>query len=176
MDTTTVQIPWTPPTPGLARRLLAVAAAAVFLSLVAAWVVFARPQALGGATDYVIVSGGSMDPVLYDGDLALVRRQSSYRAGDVIVYRVPKGEVGAGVLVIHRVVGGSGRDGYVTRGDNRDGEDMWRPRADDVVGKVRWKLPGVGRALAFLHSPLGLAAFAGLVAFGLALPSARKRA
>ena len=147
----------------------------VFVALVAGWLLLLRPQALGGATDYIIVSGGSMHPVLYDGDVAVVRRQSSYRDGDVIVYRVPGGEVGAGTLVIHRVVGGSGSAGYVTRGDNTEGDDAWRPRSDDVVGKVRWKIAWAGQLLVFLHSPLGMAAFAALVAFALAFPAAPKK-
>jgi len=89
--------------------------------------------------------------------------------------RVPDGQVGAGTLVIHRVVGGSERTGYVRRGDNTGGDDAWRPRSDDVVGKVRWKLPLVGRMLVFLRTPLGMAAFAALVAFALAFPAAAKK-
>lgn len=147
----------------------------IFVALVAGWLLVLRPQALGGATEYIIVSGGSMRPVLHEGDVALVRRESSYRAGDVIVYRVPDGNVGAGTLVIHRVVGGSGATGYVTRGDNTDGDDGWRPRTEDVAGKVRWSVPWVGRVLIFLHSPLGMAAFASLVAFALAFPAGRRR-
>jgi signal peptidase len=147
----------------------------VFVALVVGWLLLLRPQALGGATAYIIVAGGSMHPVLYEGDVALVRRQSSYRKQDVIVYRVPDGQVGAGTLVIHRVIGGSGTTGYVTRGDNTGGDDAWRPRSDDVVGKVRWKLPLVGRMLVFLRTPLGMAAFAALVAFALAFPAAAKR-
>ena len=116
-----------------------------------------------------------MHTVLYDGDVALVRRQSSYRRKDVIVYRVPDGEVGAGTLVIHRVVGGSGTTGYLTRGDNTQGADAWRPRTDDVVGRVRWKIPWAGRLLVFLHSPRGRAAFASLVAFALAFPASSKK-
>jgi len=147
----------------------------MFVALLVGWLLFLRPQALGGATDYIIVSGGSMYPVLYDGDVALVRRQSSYRVGDIVVYRVPDGNVGAGSLVIHRVIGGSASTGYVMRGDNTKGDDAWRPRAEDVVGKVRWKAPWAGRLLVFLHSPAGMAVFAGLVAFALALPAARKK-
>lgn len=175
MQTTTIQPPSLAPVPGVLRRLLALVAAALFVALVVVWLVLLRPQALGGATDYVIVSGGSMDPVLYDGDLAVVRRESSYRVGDVVVYRVPESEVGAGSLVIHRVVGGSGSRGYVTQGDNREGADGWRPRDVDVVGKVRWSVPVGGRLLAFVHSPIGMASFAGLVAFALAFPGGRRR-
>lgn len=174
MSTTTSWTPSRSPTPGIPRRALTVVAAALFVALLAGWLVFLRPQALGGQTAVVVVSGQSMDPVLHDGDLALVRRQSSYRAGDVVVYRVPRGQVGAGALVIHRVVGGSGTRGYLTRGDNRDGDDAWRPRDDDVVGKVRWRVPLAGHSLELLQTPLGLAVFAGFVAFALALPGSRR--
>jgi len=179
MDATTVHPPSTAPAArfrtSLARRLVRWGVMAIFVALVAGWLLLLRPQALGGATDYIIVAGGSMHPVLDDGDVALVRRQPSYVMGDVIVYRVPDGNVGAGTLVIHRVVGGAEATGYVTRGDNTNGDDGWRPRTDDVVGKVRWSVPWVGRMLIFLHSPLGMAAFAGVVAFALAFPGGRRK-
>lgn len=51
-----------------------------------------------------------------------MRKQSTYRPGDIAAFRVPKGEVGAGQVVIHRVEGGDQR-GYVMLGDNKDAED-----------------------------------------------------
>jgi signal peptidase len=147
--------------PRPARIALAVA----LLALVVAWVMLLRPQFLGGAAAYVIVSGKSMEPTLADGDVVFARRQSSYRIGDIVAYRVPKGEAGAGAMVIHRIVGGSAESGYWTKGDNRDGRDAWRPKPHDVVGSVWLTIPRAGAAFAFLRAPLVLAGLAGLAAF-----------
>jgi signal peptidase I len=112
----------------------------------------------------VIVSGESMEPALEAGDLVVTVRRRGYDVGDVIAYRIPDGEPGAGVLVIHRIVGGSAGAGYITQGDNREGRDPWRPRPHDVVGTEAVSVPRVGLGLAHVRTPLGLAALAGVVA------------
>lgn len=163
--------------PGL-RRLVSLAATALTVAAAVGWLLLLRPQSLGGPVAYVLVSGASMEPALHDGDLVVARPSEAYERGDVIVYRVPEGEVGAGALVIHRVTGGSAARGYVTKGDNRAREDLWRPRPGDVEGRLWLRLPGAGRALALLRTPLGLALVAGLLAFAYAgrLPAAGSQA
>jgi signal peptidase len=145
--------------------VLGVVGTVATVALAAAWFVALRPTFLGGATSYVLVSGSSMEPEMRTGDLSFVRRQGAYRRGDVVAFEVPRGEPGAGALVIHRIVGGSAASGYVMRGDNRDRPDLWRPKPADIRGRQVAHLPGVGRAFAILRSPLGLATAAGLVTF-----------
>lgn len=134
--------------PGSLLALLAV-------GLFVAWFLFLRPPAfLGGPTSYVRVSGVSMEPSLREGDLAVVRKQGSYSPGDVVAFRVPKGEPGDGAIVIHRIVGGSAEDGFIMQGDNKENPDLWRPTQDDIVGGMWFSVPLAGRLLAFLQSPL----------------------
>lgn len=121
------------------------------------------PGFLHGGAAYVIVSGNSMDPTLHGGDLVLTVRRSGYDVGDVVAYRIPKGQPGAGVLVIHRIVGGSASSGYIMQGDNRAGRDPWRPRSQDVVGAQGLTVPRLGLALVYLRTPIGLASLAGIV-------------
>jgi signal peptidase len=147
------------------RQLARIAVTAAFVALALAWAVFLRPQALGGPAAYVIVSGKSMEPTLKNGDLVVALERSSYRVGDVVAYRVPKGEEGAGALVIHRITGGSADQGYVLRGDNRQGEDLWRPKPGDVAGAMRAHVPRVGLLFTFVRTPLGMAIFAGVAVF-----------
>ena len=153
------------------RRLVAFAVFGVIL--LALFLV--RPYTLGGPMTYVIVSGQSMEPTLDHGDLVVIERQSSYRRGDVVAYRVPKGDPGEGRFVIHRIIGGDAASGYVLRGDNRKRPDHWRPRPGDVQGKLRLHLPGTGHALAQLRAPLGMAFVCALIAFlVIALPDRRE--
>src|ERR687892_63615 len=108
--------------------LKAIANVVVIFALIASWFVFLGPQFLGGPIAYVLVSGESMEPTLIHNDFVIARRQDTYQTGDVVVYRIPEGETGAGGLVIHRIIGGSAEDGYILQGDNRTTPDLWRPR------------------------------------------------
>lgn len=141
----------------------------VTLLLLAAWWVGLRPQYLGEPAAYVIVSGESMQPTLRSGDLVAVWRRPSYRPGQIVTYRIPEGDPGAGAVVIHRVVDGSATEGYRLRGDNTQGPDLWRPRSPDVIGRVWLRVPGAGRLLAPLLSPLWLGLVAGVSASFLVL-------
>jgi signal peptidase len=150
------------PTWGRAIRL---AGWVVFVAVVAAWAIFLRPEFLGGPADYVIVAGHSMEPTLHTGDLVVARRQRTYRRGDVIAYHIRKGQPGAGVLIIHRIVGGSTASGFITQGDNRRYRDPWRPKARDIDGKWTVHVPRFGMLSFFVHTPLGFGLFGALVTF-----------
>jgi len=133
------------------------------------------PQTLGGKVAYVKVDGHSMDPTFHMGDLALVEKQSSYSIGDPVAYRIPKGEFGAGAIVIHRLVGGDGEHGYVTKGDNRTITDEWHPRDSDVVGRVRFDIPRAGAWLGTMTRPIYMGALvASLTVLVMLLPSGGK--
>jgi len=139
------------------------------LAMGAAWLLLFRPTFLGGPASYVMVAGRSMQPTLDSGDLVLVRQQGNYGNGDIVAFRVPEGEPGEGAIVIHRIVGGSAEEGLIVQGDNKNGPDPWRPTAGDVVGRLWFSVPGAGRLLAILQSPLLLAGLASGVAVSLVL-------
>jgi signal peptidase I len=137
------------------------------LALLLAWTLLLRPQGLGGPADYVMVSGTSMLPTMKSGDLVVVHRHETYQPGDVVAYRVPQGDVGAGQQVIHRIVGGSASAGFVLQGDNRTAPDTWRPRPADVVGEEWVRIPYAGIVLAFARGPFFLGGFAAFMVVGL---------
>ena len=97
-----------------------------------------------------IVLSGSMEPTLQVNDLVIVHRQDSYRTGDIVVFQT------GSALVVHRIVSMDG-DTVVTKGDAKDGADP--PIATDAIkGRVAARSPGVGAAVRFLRTPLGIAA------------------
>jgi signal peptidase len=151
------------------RRALCVAGCAVFVAAVAAWAVLLRPDFLGGPATYVIVSGHSMEPTLRTADLAVMLRRGSYRRGDVIAYRIRRGQPGGGARVIHRIVGGSATLGYITQGDNRGYRDPWRPTPSDIEGTLALRVPRLGLLPVFAHTMLGMAVMGALAAFVLVL-------
>jgi signal peptidase I len=118
------------------------------------------PATLGGPATYVMVDGTSMEPTLRTGDLAVVRRSGSYQIGEIVAYHPTDPIYSMSGLVIHRIVGGSAEDGYLTRGDNRPNDDPWRPRPEDVAGSVWFVAPGAGAYLARLREPLVIAPLA----------------
>lgn len=133
----------------------------VLLGLVlAAWAVTLRPGALGGPATYIVVSGDSMEPVFSDGDLVVLRERDGYGVGDIVVFPVPEGDVGAGTLVIHRIVDVEG-DAFVPQGDNRDQVDEWRPTAAEIRGSHWIHVPSGGRILMHALQPPIVAAVAG---------------
>jgi signal peptidase I len=141
-------------------RLLRVAAILAF----AGWFVALRPQVLGGPASWILVAGESMEPNIHAGSLVIVVSRPAYDVGDVVAYRVPEGNPGAGDNVIHRITGGTADTGYVVRGDNASGPDMWRPRRSDVVGAAWLVVSDAVPVLLFLRSPILVAS----VAAGLA--------
>jgi signal peptidase I len=132
------------------------------------------PASLGGKVDYVMVSGESMEPGMHTGDLVVVRDTDDYEPGDAVAFRIDEGEVGAGSIVIHRVVSDEGGEGSTMQGDNRDSIDPWKPQEADVVGE-RWVLvPGAGNVVARLRNPLTLGVLAGLLSLAAIVAPSRK--
>jgi signal peptidase len=148
-----------------AKRVINVLGMLLTVAAVVLWALFLRPVSLGGPASYVLVSGKSMLPRYHTGDLVLVERQSSYRIGEVIAYRVPKGDAMAGAQVIHRIIGGNATQGFIVQGDNRTAPDVWRPKATDIVGAKALRMPNAVFVLQFLRSPLLLGLFAACFVF-----------
>jgi signal peptidase len=151
----------------LARWFVAVET--VLLVGVVAFLIFGRAGFVGSPVSYVLVSGHSMEPTLWTGDVVVLVREHAYRTGDVVGYRIPKGGPGAGLIIIHRIVGGDARHGYVMQGDNKAHPDPWAPKPSDVVGRQELMVPKVGLAVRYIRSPIGFALMAGIVTLTIAL-------
>ena len=139
------------PTAGVpqARRLRSWGASAVLVAFVAAVVYFFWPTTLGGCSTLTIVSGHSMEPTYYTGDLVWSRCGDA-QVGDVVVYTPP--DTG-GARVIHRIIGGNGADGWLLQGDNNDFVDPWAPDDALVVGVAQVHVPRVGSVVYVVANP-----------------------
>ncbi len=130
------------------------------------WYLVFAPTTIGGPASYVWVSGTSMEPTLVGGDFVILRRSEAYAVGDIVAYRVPSGEPGAGILVIHRIIGGSAADGFVMQGDNKSQPDPWRPTPSDIVGSQWLSVAGGSKYVGMLRAPAVVGSLAaGLVVF-----------
>lgn len=127
----------------------------VVVVLVAVWW-WVLPPSLGGRTTVFVTKGVSMEPMLRDGDLAVLHRARTYEVGDVVAFYSKS----IRATVLHRVV--AVQDGRLTtKGDNNDFLDVDHPRHGDVVGRLDDTVGGVGHNFLWLTKwPVRLAGIA----------------
>lgn len=145
------------------RRVGKAASLTVVAAVIVVWAFTLRPQALGGPAVFVAVRGSSMLPTYEHGDLVVVESAATYHVGDVVAYRVPAGNIGAGKIVMHRIIGGDGTSGWRLQGDHNTAPDPWQPRQADMVGVAMWRLPNAGRLIVLVQQPVILAGLASAI-------------
>lgn len=124
-----------------------------------------RPPSFGGQVSPIMVSGISMQPTMYTGDLAIAYKQKGYAIGDVIAFDTGEG------FVIHRIVGGTPEDGFIMQGDNNSWFDPWEPTSDEIVGKAIFFVPKLGALFSYLQDPLRMSIAVGVLFFYISLAS-----
>ena len=136
----------------------------LLVALVAAVVIaigyaYLAPTTLGGRTVYGFTYGTSMEPKLHKGDLVVVRKGGRVAVGDAVLYnnRDLKQDV------LHRVVRVDG-DRYALKGDNNDFVDTYEPLQADLVGKLWFKVGGIGNVTTWLAEPKHTAIVTGAIA------------
>lgn len=151
---------------GIITLLLALLLAANVYNIVMRRVFKVKQPSVLGFSSAVVLSG-SMEPEISVDDMVIIRRESSYQPGDIIMY---EGEHSA---VTHRVVRID--DGaYITRGDANNADDPATP-PEKVVGKVVMVVPGIGKIIGFMQSPFGMCVLILAAAAMLILPDMLKR-
>ena len=121
------------------------------------------PVRFGGTTNFIIVSGRSMERTYHTGDLVITKKRSSYAVGDVVVYRIPGAGAGAGREIVHRLHERLPDGRFLVRGDNNRTNDPWVITTDDIVGS-KWLMVAKGGVfLGFLRSIIMLAFLFGVL-------------
>lgn len=101
------------------------------------------------------VRSGSMTPTIETGDVVVTEPVAplSLRIGDIVTFKDPEG---SGRLYSHRVQS-IARDGgevrFVTRGDANTSTERWSVPSDGTVGRVVYRVPKLGYAIAWLGTP-----------------------
>ena len=114
-----------------------------------------------GFTNAVVISGSMSGSIEVD-DMVVTRAQGGYEPGDIVLFE--SGES----LVVHRIIE-SEDAGFVTKGDANNAPDPMILDPDRIVGKVIAVVPGVGLAVSFLQSPLGIGLLVVLAAIVVAV-------
>lgn len=157
------------------RRIARIGGGVVLAFALVLMAVLVFPQIVGASGSYVVLSG-SMSPTIHAGDVVVARHvetaeieagdvaeetsagsQTGVQSGDVIVFERESGAHPD--RTTHRVVNVVHRDGGVffrTKGDANENADAKLVPADDVLGRVWFHVPYVGRLLLFARSRMGL--------------------
>jgi signal peptidase I len=138
------------------RSVRFVATLLILEALLGLWIFFA-PTQMGGSSVYSVTSGVSMQPLLVRNDLALVRVQTSYHVGDVVLYH-------SAILdkpVLHRIIAIQNGD-YFFKGDNNNFVDPGYATRSQLVGKLWIHVPAAGAVIGWLGVPFHAALLAGV--------------
>jgi signal peptidase I len=87
-----------------------------------------------------VTAGVSMQPLLYKNDLAIVRAQSTYHVGDVVLYN----SAVLGRPVLHRIILIQNGQ-YYFKGDNNNFVDPGYATRSELVGKLWVHVPDARR-------------------------------
>jgi signal peptidase I len=133
------------------------------------WIFFA-PTKLGGSSTYAVTAGVSMQPLLYKNDLAIVRAETSYHVGDVVLYN----SAVLGRPVLHRIILIQNGQ-YYFKGDNNNFVDPGYATRSELVGKLWVHVPDVGAAVEWFGQPFHAALLAGVASMFVVLAGGKPR-
>ena len=110
--------------------------------------------AMGTSSPIVVVISGSMEPVLYRGDLLIIQARAAedIQLKDIVVFQDttyhPSGPI------VHRIIEINEVDGeyeFVTKGDNNTAHDSDERTYDEIIGVVVTIIPWLGNISLFLN-------------------------
>lgn len=114
----------------------------------------AAPLAIGNRS--LTVLSGSMSPTIDTGDVIVTEplAPTEVAIGDIVTFRDPEG---TSKLYSHRVqsVDLAGPNvAFVTRGDANTSIERWQVPANGTVGRVVYRVPKLGFAIAWMGTPI----------------------
>ncbi len=106
--------------------------------LILAFLYMIRPPVLGGTASYVTVQQSDLEPLIYEGDLAIVRRRAQYRAGELVAVETLGGPY------FGRIVG---QEGEIFRVRFERGEEPVAVSQEYLLGRIWFNIGNFGRGL-----------------------------
>jgi len=114
----------------------------------------------------LVVQSGSMEPEIKTGSIVFVFPDNTYGPGDVITFS--RKESLHGVPITHRITEESivhGKTAYTVKGDANNYPDAEKVSEDEIIGRVRGKIPYIGFLINQARTPLGIMLLIFLPAF-----------
>jgi signal peptidase len=118
----------------------------------------------------------SMAPVIHAGDLLITHDQpaGSVHRGEIVSFKDP---ALAGRLVTHRVVAVhpvGARLHFITKGDANAAPESWSAARGSSIGVMLFRVPAIGRTIAWVADPLVRTAILALAALLLSTALLRR--
>ena len=125
-----------------------------FILLVIAGVMFISKINIPGTLQTYLVQSGSMSPTIKTGDLIMVKPDISYKLGDIITFNNTKNQ-----KITHRIVNikiENDVQKIFTKGDANKVWDDGYVNQSQVIGKVNYQIPYLGKLVFFSKTLPGL--------------------
>ena len=106
--------------------------------LILAFLFMLRPPLLGGTASYVTVQQSDLEPLLYEDDLAIVRRQDEYQVGELVAVETRGGPYFGRVL---------GQEGEVFQVRFSAGAEPVDVSQEYLLGRIWFNVGDFGRGL-----------------------------
>ncbi len=106
--------------------------------LILAFLFMIRPPVLGGTASYITVQQADLEPLLYAGDLAIVRQQSEYQSGELVAVETQGGPYFGRIL---------GQQGEIFQVRFAAGTEPVAVSQEFLLGRIWFNIGGLGRSL-----------------------------
>jgi signal peptidase len=103
-----------------------------------------------------VVLSGSMEPAVHIGSVVILKPESQYKIGDVVIFGK---DTKKDIPTTHRIVSSRAVEGvilYTTKGDANEDPDTTEIRPGDIHGKVLFSVPFMGYIIDFVKKPVGM--------------------
>jgi signal peptidase I len=107
-----------------------------------------RTELIPGFQSFTVLTG-SMEPTIPTGSVVYTQQSTQYEIGDIITFKNASDQT-----VTHRIA--EIKDGaYITKGDANNTTDATSVQRQDVIGKVSFSIPHIGKIITYLQTPKG---------------------
>ena len=106
--------------------------------LILAFLFMIRPPVLGGTASYITVHQTDLEPLLYEGDFAIVRLADDYSAGELVAVETRGGPFFGRIL---------GQEGKTFQVRFEAGAEPVSVSQEFLLGRIWFNVGGLGRSL-----------------------------
>lgn len=142
-------------------KILRIFGTVLLVGMILACIPVVAPK-LAGLEVYAVISG-SMEPTISTGSLVYVEKVTAEEllANDIIAFN---SQIAGGGVITHRVVKVLQDERcLITKGDANESVDVTPVKFEQLVGRVKAYLPGLGKMALFLNNTGGKAVAAGII-------------
>ena len=114
---------------------------------------------------FLVVTTGSMNGTIDQGDLIVVKKTNDYSPGDIVTYI----ETESNAPVTHRIVNYGPKDGmYITKGDSNISVDVMPISDEQIAGEVVFVIPKAGLFFEWFTNGGGIVYFVAMIVIVIA--------